>query len=107
MTGGVQLVDIAYARSGDKGDNCNIGLMAKDDAAYAFLLEHLTPELVKAHFGEMVKGKVTIYPMPNVNAFNIVLNGALGGGATRTLRWDQTGKSMGNALLRMTIRVKR
>jgi hypothetical protein len=101
----VRLVDLAYARSGDKGDKCNIGLMAKDDEAYRLIAGHLAPGLVKDHFGAMVRGDVDIHPMPNINAFNIVLHGALGGGATRTLRWDQTGKSMGNVLLRMELEV--
>lgn len=100
----IRLSELAYARSGDKGDKCNVGLMAKDDEAYRVLCA-LTPELIREHFGSMVKGDVEIYPMPNINAFNIVMNGALGGGATRTLRWDQTGKSMGNALLRLELEV--
>lgn len=103
MTAKRRLVDLAFARSGDKGNKCNIGLMAKDQAAYRLLAARLTPELVKKHFGPMVEGDVEIHPMPNINAFNIVLHDALGGGATRTLRWDQTGKSMGQALLRLEI----
>lgn len=101
----VKLVELAFARSGDKGDSCNVGLLAKDRAAYELIERHLTPELVKRHFGDMVAGDVVIYPMPNIDALNVVLHGALGGGATRTLRWDQTGKSMGNALLRLDLEV--
>jgi hypothetical protein len=104
--GTVALNDLAFARSGDKGDKCNIGLMARDSACYAQIERALTPELVKQHFGPMVKGPVEIFPMPNINAFNIVLHDGLQGGATRTLRWDQTGKSMGNALLRLQIEVE-
>jgi hypothetical protein len=99
----VRLVDLAYARSGDKGDVSNIGVLAKDDAAYAVLERQLTPERVKAHFGGWVQGAVEVYPMPNINGFNVVCRGALGGGATRTLRYDQTGKAMATALLRMEL----
>lgn len=99
----MKLVDIAYARSGDKGDISNIGVLAKDEAAYALLHRVLTPERVKAHFGDWVRGDVTVYPMPNINAFNVVCRQALGGGATRTLRLDQTGKAMATALLRMEL----
>lgn len=101
--GNVQLVDIAYARSGDKGDIANIGLLAKDQRCYDLIARELTPERVKAHFGPMVRGKVEIFPIPNILGFNLLLHGGLGGGATRTLRWDQTGKSMGQQLLRMAI----
>jgi len=99
----VRLVDLAYARSGDKGDVSNIGVLAKDDAAYAVLERQLTPERVKAHFGGWVQGAVEVYPMPNINGFNVVCRRALGGGATRTLRYDQTGKAMATALLRMEL----
>jgi hypothetical protein len=98
-----RLVEIAYARSGDKGDVSNIGVLAKDDAAYDLLLRRLTPERVKAHFGDWVQGAVEVHPMPNINGFNVVCRQALGGGATRTLRYDQTGKAMATALLRMEL----
>lgn len=98
-----RLVDLAYARSGDKGDVSNIGVLAKDDAAYAVLQRQLTPERVQAHFGDWVQGGVEVYPMPNINGFNVVCRLALGGGATRTLRYDQTGKAMATALLRMEL----
>jgi hypothetical protein len=100
-----QICELAYARSGDKGDVCQVNLLAFDDEAYAVLAREVTPERVKAHFGTMVKGDVEIYPMPNVNSLEIVLRNALGGGATRTLLFDQTGKSMSTALLRMQIPV--
>lgn len=100
-----QICELAYARSGDKGDVCQVNLLAFDDEAYAVLTREVTPERVKAHFGTMVKGDVEIYPMPNVNSLEIVLRNALGGGATRTLLFDQTGKSMSTALLRMQIPV--
>lgn len=101
----VQLRELCYARSGDKGDTVNVGLLAKDDRAYEQVRRSLTPEKIKAHFGSMVRGGVEIYEMPNIRALNVVLRQALDGGASRTLRLDQTGKSMGSALLRMEIEV--
>ena len=99
----VQLRQLAYARSGDKGDVCNIGLLAFDRANYELIRKYVSPERIKEHFGDMVKGEVEIYEMPNIDALEIVLRNALDGGATRTLRFDQTGKAMGTALLRMEI----
>ncbi|HXY75008.1 MAG TPA: hypothetical protein VEH58_06755 [Dehalococcoidales bacterium] len=101
----IRLVEIAYARSGDKGDLCNIGLMAHDAAKYEILKKVVTPEKVKAHFGEWVKGPVKIFPMDNIYALEILLYNGLGGGATNTLRIDQTGKGMGQALLRMEVEI--
>jgi len=95
--------DVAYARSGDKGDVVNVGVLAFDDAAWERLTRTLTPERIKAHFGDWVKGEVDVYPMKNINAFNILLNNALGGGATKTLRYDVTGKSLSTAMLRLEL----
>ena len=97
------LKELAFARSGDKGDVCNIGIMAKNKDVYDFLLKAVTPENIKEHFKGMIKGDVEIYPMPNIDSLEIVLRQSLGGGATRTLRFDQTGKSMCCALLRMEV----
>ena len=102
----VTLNVLAYARSGDKGDLSNIGLMARTPRIYEFLRETLTEAHIKEHFGEMVRGEVIIYPMDNIHSLAIVLRGALGGGATTTLRYDQTGKAMGTALLRLEIDVE-
>jgi len=99
----VTLNALAYARSGDKGDVCNIGLMARTPDIYEFLRATITEARVKEHFGAMVRGEVTIYPMDNIHSLAIVLRGALGGGATTTLRYDQTGKAMGSALLRLEV----
>ena len=99
----MQVKDIAYARSGDKGDVVNVGVLALDDAAYQKLLKALTPERIKALFGDWVKGRVEVFPMPNINGFNVLLYNALGGGATRTLRYDVTGKAFSTALLRMEL----
>jgi hypothetical protein len=101
----VMLKDLCYARSGDKGDTSDIGLMALSKENYEIVRKKVTPERIREHFGDMVKGDVKIYEMPNIDALEIVMYNALGGGASRTLRLDQTGKSMGQALLRMEIEV--
>ena len=99
----MKLVDIAYARSGDKGDISNIGVIAKEPGDYDRLGRILTSDRIRAHFGPWVKGDVTVYPMPNIHSFNVVCERSLGGGATSTVRFDQTGKAMSTALLRMDI----
>ena len=101
----IHLRELAFARSGDKGDVSNIGLMAKNDESYEVIKKEVTSQRVKEYFGNMVKGEVRIWPMDNINSLQVVLYNALGGGATRTLRLDQTGKSMCGALLRMEIEV--
>jgi hypothetical protein len=101
----IKLIDICYYRSGDKGDISNIGLMAKDEKAYNIIKKEVTPERIKAHFKDWVKGDVIIYPMDNLQSLEIMMYHALGGGATKTLRIDQTGKAMGNALVKMEIEV--
>ena len=102
----VQLRELAYARSGDKGDIINIGVMAKDDAAYATLKKHLSADKVKSHFKDFVRGDVTRYEMDNLNSLQFVLTQALGGGATRTLMMDQTGKAYGPNLLRLELEIE-
>lgn len=96
------LRDIAYVRSGDKGDVVSVGVIARTPADYPVLLASVTPERVKGLFGDWVRGDVEIYPMDNIQAVVVIMRRALGGGATRTLRLDQTGKAMGNGLLRLT-----
>ena len=76
----VQLVQLAHARSGDKGDTANVGVIAYEEAHYELLRDQLTPEAVKAHFGEMVRGEVERFELPNLHALNFLLHGALGGG---------------------------
>jgi hypothetical protein len=99
----VQLVKLAHARSGDKGDKANIALFATDQATYELLVREVTAERVKAHFAGIVTGKVERFEVPNVLALNFVLHGALNGGASRSLRSDALGKSLSSALLRMEI----
>jgi hypothetical protein len=97
----LKLIDLAYARSGDKGDIVDIGVMAKDDEAYRTLKKYLTADKVKAFFSPIVKGKVVRYDIDTLNSLEFVLYNALGGGATRTLCMDQTGKAYGPNMLRM------
>lgn len=101
----VQLVHLAHARSGDKGDTANVGVIAYDPDHYGLLREQLTPEAVKAHFGSMVKGDVERFELPNLSALNFLLHGALGGGGTMSLMNDAQGKVFSTGLLRMEIEV--
>ncbi len=99
----VQLKDVAFARGGDKGDVATIGIMALNSDYYQQLKRELTPVAIKTFFKDMVKGNVEVYPEDNLESFQIVCRGGLDGGATRTLRYDSTGKSLGCALLRMYV----
>src|SRR5688572_8499676 len=101
----VQLVKIAHARSGDKGDTANVGLIALKPAIYPLLVREVTAERVKEHFGDMVKGDVERFELPNLNALNFLLHGSLGGGGTLSLMTDAQGKTFSTALLRMNIDV--
>ncbi len=98
-----RLYDLAYGRSGDKGNICNVSVIARSSEAYLELKETLTPERVKAHLGPLVKGKVERFDLDNIEAFNFVLHEALDGGGTRSLRLDALGKSMAGALLYMEL----
>ncbi len=101
----VQLIRLAHGRSGDKGDTSNVGVIARKPEYYDILKREVTPERVKAHFGDMVKGPVERFEMPNIGALNFLLHNALGGGGTITLKHDAQGKTMSTALLRMEIDV--
>ena len=101
----VPLSKLAHARSGDKGDISNIGVIAYNEADYPVLVRELTAERVKAYFGDYVLGEVVRYELPNLATLNFVMHGALGGGGTISLRTDAQGKTLGAALLRMEIDV--
>lgn len=90
----VPLHRLAITRSGDKGDISNIGIIAFSPEIYALLKDRLTVEMIESHFKGMVRGEIVIYPMDNIEALQVVMKNALGGGATKSLRFDQTGKSM-------------
>ena len=103
----VKLNRIAHTRSGDKGDVSNVGVIAYDPADYAVLEKELTAERVKHYLGNLVKGKVERFCLPNLGALNFLLYESLGGGGTVTLRTDAQGKTYGAALLNMEIETGR
>ena len=101
----IELLKIAHARSGDKGDTANVGVIALKDEFYPLLVREVTAENVKNHFGEMVKGDVERFELPNLKALNFLLHESLGGGGTLSLMTDAQGKTFSTALLRMKIEV--
>ncbi len=101
----VQLVHLAHARSGDKGNRANVGIIAYDPAHYPLLKEALTPQRVKEHFGTMVRGQVERFELPNLHALNFLLHDALDGGGTVSLLTDAQAKVTATAFLRMEIEV--
>ena len=103
----VRLVDIAHARSGDKGDTANVGLIAKRAVDYPLLVQHVTAARVARHFKGMIRGPVRRFELPNLHALNFLLHGALDGGGTISLKTDAQGKVFSTALLRMEIEVRR
>jgi hypothetical protein len=103
----LRLADFSHARSGDKADRADIGLFAWDEAGYQALLKSVTPQRVAEHFAHLMgtpdPTRVERYPLPNILAIKWVLNGALGGGAARSLRSDNLGKTIAAQLLRMEV----
>ena len=101
----VQLTRLAHARSGDKGDTANIGLIALSDELYPILMREVTAERVKQHFKGICHGEVERFELPNLGALNFLLHESLGGGGTLSLMTDAQGKTFSTALLRMEIEV--
>jgi hypothetical protein len=101
----IQLTKLAHARSGDKGDTANIGLIALRDEFYPLLVREVTAERVKEHFKGICKGEVERFELPNLGALNFLLHESLGGGGTVSLMTDAQGKTFSTALLRMIIHV--
>jgi len=101
----VQLVDIAHARSGDKGDTANVGLIALRPEWFPFLEKYVTRERVRQHFRGVITGDVERYELPNLKALNFLLHGALDGGGTLSLKTDAQGKVYSTALLRLELEV--
>ena len=99
----MKVADLAHGRSGDKGDTCNVGIVANDDEGYAILRRELTADRVKEHYGDLVQGTVTRYELPGIRALNFVLTRALDGGGTMSLRSDHLGKVMYAWLLRLDL----
>ena len=94
----VQLAEIAIARSGDKGNSSNIGIMAKSTELYAFLEQNLTAHVIKDYFKEICLGEVTRYELPNLRSLNFILENSLGGGGTETLITDAQGERIVSAI---------
>jgi hypothetical protein len=102
----IKLIDIASARSGDKNNVCNIGVMAKSVEDYATLKQHLTADIVKAHFKGLIKGKVERFEWDSLESLNFVCHEALDGGASRSMRMDSLGKNFSSHLLRLELEIK-
>ena len=98
---------IAYARSGDKGSGANVGVIAFAPEGFEFLHRTLTAARVQAFFQPLGVGKVIRYELPNLGAFNFILPGVLAGGASRSLRVDAQGKTLGQAILEMRLPITR
>jgi hypothetical protein len=105
MMARIQLRKIAHARSGDKGDSANIGLIALKPEHYPVLVREVTAERVKRHFAGICQGEVERFELPNLHALNFVLHRALDGGGLVSLRSDSQGKTYSTALLRMEIEI--
>ncbi len=101
----ISLLKLAHARSGDKGDTANVGVIALREEFYPILVREVTAEAVKQHFGQMVQGDVERFELPNLKALNFLLHGSLGGGGTLSLMTDAQGKTFSTALLRMNISI--
>jgi len=101
----VQLVKLAHARSGDKGDTANVGVIALREDIYPILVREVTSERVKNHFKGICKGDVERFELPNLGALNFLLHESLGGGGTLSLMTDAQGKTFSTALLRMEIEI--
>ena len=103
----VPLLALAHARSGDKGDTANVGLIARRAKDYPLLVREVTAARVARHFRGLIRGPVERFELPNLRALNFLLHGALDGGGTISLKTDAQGKVFSTALLRMEIRVAR
>ena len=101
----VPLYCLAHARSGDKGDGSNVGLLAYDEACYAIIRSQVTAAAVRRHFRGIVRGRVERFPVPNLLGFNFLLHDSLGGGGSASLKNDAQGKTHGLAVLRMELDV--
>jgi hypothetical protein len=101
----IQLTKLAHARSGDKGDTANVGLIALRDEFYPLLVREVTAARVREHFKGICKGDVERFELPNLSALNFLLHESLGGGGTLSLMTDAQGKTFSTALLRMYIEI--
>lgn len=99
----IQLLTICHARSGDKGDTGNVGLIARKPAYYPLILKYVTADVVQRHFAGICLGRVERFELPNLCAVNFLLHETLGGGGTVSLKNDAQGKTLSSALLRLEI----
>lgn len=99
----IELTKLAHARSGDKGDTANVGLIAFNETIYPILVREVTAEKAKEHFGDIVKGEIERFELPNLGALNFLLHESLGGGGTLSLMTDAQGKTFSTAMLRMHV----
>ena len=99
----IKLLDIAHARSGDKGPNSNVGLIFRNDEIYQWALDNITQSVVENHFSSIINGKVKRYTLDNLRALNFILGDSLGGGGSESLQNDAQGKTHGQALLLLEI----
>jgi hypothetical protein len=99
----IRLIDIAHARSGDKGDTGNVGVIARRPEFYPLLVKYLTLDRVKAHFRGIALGEIERFELPNLGALNFLLHESLGGGGTRSLKNDAQGKTLSSVMLRMEL----
>ncbi len=102
----IQLIEIAHARSGDKGDTGNVGVIARRPEYYSLLVKYLTVEKVKEHFRGICNGNVELYELPNLGALNFLLHKSLGGGGTISLKNDAQGKTLSSVMLRMELEIE-
>lgn len=99
----VKLAELAFARSGDKGDASNVGVVARAPEIYPVLQKYLTIDRVKSHFSEICHGPVERYELPNLDAINFILHDSLGGGGSESLKTDAQGKTHALAMLQMEL----
>ncbi len=102
----IHLLQIAHARSGDKGDTGNVGVIARQPEYYALLVKYLTEERVKTHFEGICLGEVERFELPNIGALNFLLHNSLGGGGTKSLKNDAQGKTLSSVMLRMEMEIE-
>jgi hypothetical protein len=102
----IQLIQIAHARSGDKGDTGNVGVIARKPEYYPLLVKYLTVERVKKHFEGICLGNVERFELPNIGSLNFLLHHALGGGGTKSLKNDAQGKTLSSVMLRMELEIE-
>ena len=102
----IRLIDIAHARSGDKGDTGNVGVIARKQEYYPILSKYLTASRVKKHFEGIALGNVERFELPNLWAINFLLHQSLGGGGTKSLKNDAQGKTLSTAMLRMELEIE-